>query len=172
MRAAVSSAMAAVMCRHRGAQYSICHLRRCHRQIPPLPALDDPLATGFTVAYGINNAGQIVGEYQNAHGFLLSGGVYTTFDDPLATLGTSAYGINDMGQIVGDYSDAGGVSHGFIRSSSGTFQTLDPSGSTDTFARGINSTGQVVGFYSINGGPFHGFFYSGGTFTTLDDPLG
>ena len=39
--------------------------------------LDDPLATGSTFAYGINSAGQVVGEYHNAsgdHGFLYSGG--------------------------------------------------------------------------------------------------
>src|SRR3989442_9316465 len=55
--------------------------------------LDDPLAlaTGSTSAQGINASGQIVGFYQNAggfHGFLYSGGTYTTLDDPSATNGT------------------------------------------------------------------------------------
>ena len=39
----------------------------------------------------------VVGSYSNAsggHGFLLSGGTYTTLDDPLATNGTTANGIN------------------------------------------------------------------------------
>jgi probable HAF family extracellular repeat protein len=44
--------------------------------------LDDPNAVGFTEATGINNGGQIVGEYFdanfNTHGFRLSGGQYTT----------------------------------------------------------------------------------------------
>ena len=41
--------------------------------------LDDPAATNGTQAFGINNAGQIVGGYNIfAHGFLLSGGTYTT----------------------------------------------------------------------------------------------
>ena len=48
--------------------------------------LDDPSATRGTVATGINGAGQIVGEYFTAgsvsHGFLYSGGAYTTLDDP------------------------------------------------------------------------------------------
>ncbi len=35
----------------------------------------------------------------------------------------------------------------------------------DTFAQGINDTGQIVGWYG--GG---GFLYSGGTYTTLNDP--
>ena len=46
--------------------------------------------------------GQIVGEYRDAggrtHGFLYSGGFYTTLDDPLAgSLRTEAFGINNMG---------------------------------------------------------------------------
>jgi len=50
--------------------------------------IDDPSATdratGFTVASGINTAGQIVGSYGHfgSHGFLLSGGTFTTLDDP------------------------------------------------------------------------------------------
>jgi probable HAF family extracellular repeat protein len=74
--------------------------------------LDDPSATFGTTASGINNMGQIVGQYGDssghAHGFLLSGGIYTTLDDPSATFGTTASGINDMGQIVvqsGDMTD-------------------------------------------------------------------
>ena len=48
---------------------------------------DDPLASGGdgTHAAGINDTGQIVGTYDDAsgvHGFLLSGGSYTTLDAP------------------------------------------------------------------------------------------
>jgi len=48
--------------------------------------LNDPLAGNSTVASGINDAGQIVGQYQDAtgnHGFLYSNGAYTTLNDPL-----------------------------------------------------------------------------------------
>ena len=51
--------------------------------------IDNPAANGVTVAVDINNADQIVGYYIDAamksHGFLLSGGVFTTLDDPFAT---------------------------------------------------------------------------------------
>src|SRR5262249_20750156 len=47
------------------------------------------------------------------HGFLYSGGFYTTLDDPLATTETEAWGINDAGQISGLYFGAGGF-HGFL----------------------------------------------------------
>jgi len=52
------------------------------------------------------NAGEI-------HGFLLSGGVFTSFDPP-GSGGTVAFGINDLGAIVGAYLDSSGA-HGFLR---------------------------------------------------------
>ncbi len=68
------------------------------------------------MAEGINNAGVIVGVYFDvngaSHGFVLSGGVYTTVDVPGAT-GTAINSINAKGEIVGSYDDAGGATHGF-----------------------------------------------------------
>ena len=46
------------------------------------------------------------------HGYLLSGGSFTTIDPPGATF-TEAIGINPRGQIVGNYI-ASGVTHGFV----------------------------------------------------------
>src|SRR5260370_598559 len=129
---------------------------------------DDPLNTcgDGTLASGINDTGQIVGTYADAsgvHGFLLSGGSYTTLDDPLASQGTVAVGINDMGQIVGYYGDAIGI-HGFLYSG-GTYATLDdPLASSNTYALGINAAGQIVGFYQ-NGSGNHGFLE-----TTVPNP--
>src|SRR5258708_32097957 len=78
---------------------------------------DDPSAsTGTTQAFGVNDTDQIVGSYSNAsgsHGFLESGGMYTTLDDPLATKGTTAQGINATGQIVGVYNTHNGT-HGLL----------------------------------------------------------
>jgi probable HAF family extracellular repeat protein len=57
-----------------------------------------------TVAYGINNAGQITGACADAagrrHGFLLQRGRYTTIDVPGRPETGAAWGINDRGQIV------------------------------------------------------------------------
>ena len=90
---------------------------------------DDPSAsTGTTQAIGVNDTDQIVGYYNDAsgrHGYLLSGGTYTTLDDPSATLQTQAYEINNSGQIVGDYVNNSGH-HGFLLSG-GTYTTLDDS---------------------------------------------
>src|SRR6266567_752329 len=68
----------------------------------------------WTVPTGINDSGQIVGQYLASsgvrHGFLLSGGTYTTIDcpDPY-TDGSNAVGINNSGQIVGFCSVPGGI---------------------------------------------------------------
>ena len=105
--------------------------------------LNDPqaLAAGSTVANGINGAGEIVGLYADSsgyHGFLYSGGKYTTLNVPLAPY-TYAYGINNKGQIVGLF---GG--YGFLYSG-GRYTTLsDPQGQF-TQAYGINDKGQIVG---------------------------
>jgi probable HAF family extracellular repeat protein len=88
---------------------------------------DDPSASlpPTTWGRGVNDMDQIVGFYIDAtgfHGFLESGGTYTTIEDPLATHGpdpntggTFANGINNAGQIVGGYRNASGE-HGFLPS--------------------------------------------------------
>ena len=62
-----------------------------------------------TGAIGINNRGQIVGQYGAAdgriHGFLLDDGEFTTIDAPGA-INTNASDINDRGEIVGFFLDA------------------------------------------------------------------
>ncbi len=80
--------------------------------------LDDPSATNGTFAFGINNAGQVVGDYGDAtgrHAFVENGGIYTNLNDPSATGNTQAFGISNTGQIAGFYNDATG-SHGFLAS--------------------------------------------------------
>src|SRR5262249_10906831 len=112
--------------------------------------IDDPLAGqigsfGGTSAQGINDVGKIVGSYTagfpggGVHGFLYSGGTYTTLDAPGTTNQTAAYGINNAGQIVGAYK-VGSVNHGFLYDGT-TYTTLDDpfAGPDGTFAYGINN---------------------------------
>src|SRR5256885_955043 len=98
---------------------------------------------------------------------------FITIDDPFATAGTFAEGINGKGQIVGTYRHASDT-HGFVDTGigGGTCTTLDDPEGTATHAYGINDAGQIVGtYYDASNNP-HGFLYSGGGYTTLDDPLG
>jgi len=57
-----------------------------------------------TQANGINDAGQIVGDFPDSnggtHGLLEVNGIFSTIDVPGASV-TSARGINNAGQIVG-----------------------------------------------------------------------
>jgi probable HAF family extracellular repeat protein len=80
-------------------------------------AIDYPNVIGDTTACGINDSGQIVGQFQDGtgnHGFVDAGGVFTTIDYPSAIAGTTfACGINDNGQVVGFFRDSTG-DHGFI----------------------------------------------------------
>jgi probable HAF family extracellular repeat protein len=133
-------------------------------------AIDDPLGTTGNFAHGVNDFGQIVGNYTDSssksHGFLYNAGTYTTLDDPLGTNGTFAYGINDAGQIVGIYIDSSNKTHSFLYSGH-TYTTFDdPSGDNGTTALGINDFGQIVGQYIDGGGIEHGFLANPSQSTT------
>jgi probable HAF family extracellular repeat protein len=125
----------------------------------------------LTEAYGINTAGQIVGNFVDTtgeHGFLYTGGSFTPIDVPGST-STYAYGINNTGQIVGVFYDATGT-HGFLYTG-GQFTTIDVPDSTDTVASGINTAGQIVGFFRLDReATVHGFVDTGGSFTPIDVP--
>src|SRR6266480_3917947 len=80
-----------------------------------LTRIDVPGASA-TFALGINNAGQIVGTYEDDtgfHGFTASGDHFTTIEVPGTTF-TQASGINNHGQIVGNHTDADGAAHGYL----------------------------------------------------------
>src|SRR5215472_13339172 len=98
-------------------------------EIYSFTSIDVPGATSGTGARGINNAGQIVGEFYTSepHGFLKDGVTFTTIDVP-STLGGQPFGINDAGRIVGTFFDARG-NHGFLKTSA-TFATIDVAGAT------------------------------------------
>jgi probable HAF family extracellular repeat protein len=132
--------------------------------------LTDPLATFGPFPIGINAQGQVVGYYFDAksheHGFLMSGGQYTSIDVP-GSAGTGAVGINERGQIVGSFTDATGNVHGFLLTGE-KFTTLDVPGAVLTGGVGINNRGQIVGGYfdaDFNG---HAFLLSGGQYSTID----
>lgn len=125
-------------------------------------SLDVPGAAA-TSAFGINPRGDIVGSYCDPapcppavqsgnlgnHGFLLSGGTFTSIDFPGAAL-TQAWKINSAGQVAGRYTGADGNWHVFLMSDGG-FTSIDLPGAIQTASFppqvGINAAGDVVSSY-------------------------
>jgi uncharacterized membrane protein len=85
------------------------------------------------------------------HGYLLSGGSFTTIDVPGATL-TAVFGLNDLGDVVGSYIDADRARHGFLLSG-GNYTTIDVDvpNATNNYATGINDAGQISGKFDVDG---------------------
>jgi probable HAF family extracellular repeat protein len=134
----------------------------------------DAPGADLTRAFGINNAGQIVGSIENPspgppQGFVYNTGLFTPLNVPGASE-TDVRGINNGGQIVGFFQDIAGY-HGFL-DVGGSFSRIDVPGAVRTNALGINNAGQIVGSFGNSVAPIgdHAFLYSGGSFTQLDVP--
>jgi probable HAF family extracellular repeat protein len=143
--------------------------------------IDVPWTAARTVAFGINQSGDVVGGSNISNtpgaagdGFLLSNGVFTKISCPNETgFGTYAYGINKYGQIVGTCLTVTGTGtqvHGFLYEN-GAFTLFDYPGVglTNTYAYGINDAGDVVGTYGDSTGK-HAFVWQQGLFTQIDGP--
>ncbi len=83
-------------------------------------SINDPSAAAGlgTIVTGINSSGQVVGSFfdvsSGTHGFVDTGGLFTTINYPSPNPGTTvANGINDSGQVVGDFKDGTGT-HSFV----------------------------------------------------------
>jgi len=140
---------------------------------PVLPAFPEATTQETDNFFGLNDSGDVAGYFidnvsDTYHGFVESGGVYTTLTDPAATYGTVALGINNADNVVGTFYDASGQ-YGFFESG-GIYTTLTVPGAIATVASGINDTGEVAGTFEDASGEDHGFVESGGIYTILDDP--
>src|SRR5437867_627205 len=126
-----------------------------------------------TIALGINNAGYVVGSFDDVngtHGFVRdTGGNFTTIDFPNAS-STEAHGINDAGEVIGNFGD-GTRFRGFVRDITGSFTVIEfPGISGIGFAFGINNPGQLVGKF-LDAAGTHGFIrQSDGNLLTIDVP--
>jgi probable HAF family extracellular repeat protein len=133
--------------------------------------LDFPRAN-LTEATGINDDGQVVGDYRDSngrfHGFFWDAGLFLTIDVPFpGVTGTAGRGINNVGQIVGVYNDSSGIPHGFLYKN-GIFTSLDFPGAIATFPDDINDRGQIVGSYIDSDFVTNSFLFEDGVFTTFD----
>ena len=124
----------------------------------------------FSIAYGVNSAGQVVGEADTTnmadptslatHAFLYSGGSMTD----LGTLGgrnSAAYAINDSSQIVGEAQNSGQDTHAFTCDTTLVLKDMGVSaGGSYSAAFALNSSNQIVGEADTAAGNTHGFLGS------------
>jgi probable HAF family extracellular repeat protein len=113
-----------------------------------------------SVAFDINDRGQIVGYASNGTGseraFIAA---MWTRDGDVTNLGilpggrfSLAYGINERGQVVG-YSSTGDLSPSlaFMWTTKGGMQTLQTPQGGVSYAHSINNNGQIVGYSILSG---------------------
>ena len=123
----------------------------------------------LTIPEAVNDHGAVVGyyldtQYGSYHGFLYSGGTYTTIDDPAGT--TYPEGINNAGVITGVYEEGQTESHGFTYAN-GVFTSFDYPGAEGlTAGEGINNSNVIVGGYDDT----NGFLDNNGSFTSFSYP--
>jgi uncharacterized membrane protein len=119
----------------------------------------DPRAGRAMRILGINDAGDIVGYYENRQGIdqafaFYAGSKFRTMFR--FSTGSVASAINDRGRIVGWETVAGGPSEGWLLEGK-RFTHLAYPGAVSTQPSGINNSGEIVGSYEDASGNTHGF---------------
>lgn len=151
-----------------------------------LTPIDVP-GSSYTVAFSLNDKGQVTGSYDDTttsklRGFVYADGAFTTIDAPGDGF-TFPRAINNAGEVAGSYDAARGGSHGFLRDASGAFTTIDVPGSGYTVrdddgnrvtvpateVRSLNDKGQIIGEYADKTGT-HSFLGTAGVFANLPLP--
>ncbi len=142
-------------------------------ELPISPSSDlPPRLTGRNVsANGINNRGDIVGDYRQtgcfpftaSYGFLLDHrGAFSNISYPPTGHRTFANGINARGDIVGWYSEDNlpQTIGPFLRVRDGVFTFFDVPLGVTSFPTGINTRGEIVGQYALDSPPQFSVFHS------------
>jgi VCBS repeat-containing protein len=135
-------------------------------------SIDVPGST-YTMANGINDAGEIVGQAGFSSGpyraFDYNAGVFTTYN---VAGNTNAGAINNAGVVTGYYEPFSSTPrYGFTENNGVITNPISLSPNISTTIDGINDAGVMVGASYSNGGDvFRGFIQNGMAVTLLDAP--
>ncbi len=130
------------------------------------------LTSGFSVATGINSAGDVVGYRITSAGQLRAFryrdgfGVQDIAPLPGGSM-TLGFGINDAGDVVG-YGDSSAGIVAFLASVGLPAVALPSLSGGFAYACGINTAGQAVGISLVPGGAQHGMRIDSGAATAVD----
>jgi probable HAF family extracellular repeat protein len=113
--------------------------------------IEDPVLGRSSNASGINNAGQVVGVFEDAigrHGYVYDGSRFIVIDFPDAR-STALLGINDRGVVVGQANGPNPEERPFGFMFDGKTYTIieDPVLGRSLTASSINNVGRVVGLF-------------------------
>ena len=143
--------------------------------------IDYPGASS-TIAFGINNTGDITGQYVTAsgvvRGFILSNGAFhTVYVNGGPNIGV--HGAQDNGRVmIGDVVLTSDQSTRGYRKLSNDVLLLDPPGTIFpcSHARAVNERGDIAGAFGIVNSaaechaPNHGFVFRDGVYDVIDPP--
>lgn len=133
---------------------------------------DAPVGAGYFEVTGVNDAGEVAGNYSLpdesfTSGFRYANGVFSPLTYPNGSGRLFAHGINNAGEIVGETNSCTVelvCTSGFVYSKGNVttyrFPVPEPYTADTSFA-GINNHDNVVGTYRA-GIEHHGYSYSGG----------
>jgi probable HAF family extracellular repeat protein len=132
-----------------------------------------PSNMNWSSAYGINDAGTVVGDGRLSNGTFR--GVIWNADGTATMLGTlggtssQATDVNDSGEVVGFASLATGYQHAFSMLGGSMIDLGTLGGSS--YAYGVNASGEVVGYSYLADGDQHAFLYYDGAMLDLNSLL-
>ena len=108
--------------------------------------LSDPNAVSGTECWGINDAGNVVGDYIDVNGnyigYMDIGGTFSDVTPPGSTK-TVVYGISNNNVVGGYYVDSSGNQYGFLYDGT-TYTTVKIKGDTTVQVFGIDSAGDYT----------------------------
>jgi probable HAF family extracellular repeat protein len=136
----------------------------------PVQSLATQPGVDWSAAYGINDAGTVVGDGQLTNGTFR--GIVWSPNGSMILLGTfggansQATGVNNSGEVVGFASLANGYQNAFSMIDALMIDLGTLGGSS--YAYGVNESGEVVGYSYLADGDQHAFLYDDGAMLDLN----